>query len=121
MTQTETEKLRLRTTNPVAVIVDLRHRIEHMLKSRHAPGGTLRAKVENKVKHDLARAWVLMKARPFIGVALISGSAFVLASTVGVGELVITLGVGYGAYLVLREGVPVSEAADRAVRIMETA
>src|SRR5262245_37929185 len=109
MTQKHMEKVPLQSSDPAEVMADLRHRIEHILKTRREPGGTLRARIENTVKHDLSRVWGFMKARPMLGVALISGSAFVLASTVGVGELVITLAVAYGAYLVLREGVPVAK------------
>ena len=82
--------------------------------------GYLRA-TENRLKRDLNRGWRLLKARPFLGVALISGATFALASTVGVGELMITMAVAYGTYLVLREGVPVNQAAEEAFKLMETA
>ena len=121
MIQNQADKGRARSTRPIDVMVDLRRQLEQKLQARNAPGGTLRRRVEDEVKHDLHRAWLLLKARPFIGVALISGSAFFLATTVGAAELVITLAVAYGAYLVLREGVPVSEAADEAFKLMETA
>ena len=121
MAQKHLENMPAQSSNPVDVMVNLRHRIEHIFQSRRAPRGTLRARLENTVKHDLGRVWLAMKARPLLGVALISGSTFVLANLVGAGELVITLAVAYGAYLVLSEGMPVSKAADEAVHLMETA
>ena len=99
MIQNPTDKTRVRSTRPLDVVVDLRRHLEHELETRRAPGGTVRARVENRLKRDLNRGWRLLKARPFLGVALISGATFALASTVGVGELMITMAVAYGTYL----------------------
>ncbi len=121
MIQNQADKTRVRSTRPLDVVVDLRRHLEHELELRRAPGGTVRARVENRLKRDLTRGWRLLKARPFLGVALASGTTLALASAVGVGELVVTMAVAYGTYLVLREGVPVNQAAEEMFKLMETA
>jgi hypothetical protein len=105
--------------NKVDVATELRQRITHMLVTRRAQHGTFAANAEDKLKRGGARAWLLVKRRPSLGVVLVSGSALAVASTIGVGEIMFTLIVGYAAYQVLREGVSPKNAAEEAVKLME--
>ncbi|HVK75166.1 MAG TPA: hypothetical protein VM734_17675 [Kofleriaceae bacterium] len=97
--------------NEIDLATEFGQRIDHVLRSRRAPAGTRRAKVEDRVKHQGSRLWSFMKRRPLTGVALVSGGSFLLATALGVGELTLSLIVGYAAYEVLREGVPPMQAA----------
>jgi hypothetical protein len=104
------------TKNKVDVATEVRHRIGKMLTTRSAQQGTLSAKVEEKVKRGGSKLWSVIKKRPIVGVALVSGGAFAVATAVGVGEITLTLIVGYAAYQVFREGVPPKVAAEEALK-----
>jgi hypothetical protein len=97
-----------------AVARDLRARVERSLRMRVAPTGTVAARTEDALKSRGAKIWAAMKRRPSIGVVAATALGLGLASTVGVGELAIALVLGYAAYQVLAEGVPVEDAARRA-------
>jgi hypothetical protein len=93
---------------------EVRARVERSLRTRAAPSGTFAARTEEALKVRAAKVWAAMKRRPSIGVVAATALGLGLASTVGVGELAIALVLGYAAYQVLAEGVPVEEAARRA-------
>jgi hypothetical protein len=45
-----------------------------------------------------------LKAHPYLGGLLAGAAGIAAASTIGVGELAVGIGVGYAAYLVLAKG-----------------
>jgi hypothetical protein len=96
---------------PFDAASDLRARVERSLRTRSAPKGTLAARTEELVKTTGAKVWKAMKKRPSLGVLAAAAAGFALASSVGVGEVVIGIFAGYAAYQVLAEGIPVKDAA----------
>jgi hypothetical protein len=95
------------TVNP---ILDVRARIEKTLHLRSARRGTRLAWVEERVKATGAVLWRELRKRPSLGVLVVGGAGIALASFVGVGELTVGVFAAYGAYLVLREGMPPVDA-----------
>lgn len=95
---------------------ELRADIDHALRSRRFGKGKLLFKVEDGVKSAGAKVWDLMKEHPYGGVAAVSATGLLLASTAGVGELAIAAIFGYTAFKVLRRGEPVDQAVEEVVR-----
>jgi hypothetical protein len=98
--------------NRVDLVTELRDRIDLALRTRVAEEGTAARTVEDHAKHVGWRVWRAMRRRPSLGIALVGGAGLAAAMTIGVGELTIGLVLAYGAYQVLREGVPPKQAAE---------
>lgn len=98
---------------------EVHHRVEHMLHARNAPTGTRAATWERDLKRRGERVWSAMKKRPSIGVIAAGAIGLGLASTVGVGELIIALTAGYAAYQVLREGATAADAMKKSITLLE--
>ena len=104
---------------PIKTSREVRHRIDFSLLTRNAPRGTRIARLEEVLKHNGAKLWHQLKKRPSIGVALVGGIGLTAATLIGVGELTLAIIVGYGAYQVLREGVPPKQEAENIVKQLE--
>lgn len=78
--------------------------IDRSLERRTSRPDTWMGHAEETIKHDSRRAWQAMKKRPSLGVLVFGGLAVLAADAVGVGEVMVGLAVGYGAYRVLRRG-----------------
>jgi uncharacterized protein (DUF697 family)/ElaB/YqjD/DUF883 family membrane-anchored ribosome-binding protein len=95
---------------------EIRADIDHALHSRHFGHGKLLFKVEDGAKNAGTKVWELMKEHPYGGIAAVSATGLLLASTAGVGELAIAAVFGYAAFKVLRRGEPVDQAVEEVVR-----
>jgi hypothetical protein len=80
------------------------------LQQRVTRAGTPARRIESAWKG--AAGWTLgkLKAHSGTGVVLAGGLGWLVADTIGIGELTVILGFAYVAYQVLREGVPLEEA-----------
>lgn len=78
--------------------------IDHTLRHRRAPPGTLRSRAEDRAKRAGERAWRGLKRRPSLGVLCVGGMAVAAAGAVGVGELALGIAAGIAAWQVLRKG-----------------
>ena len=110
---TERKRDAARSVEPrvMSTSTEVRARIEQSLHTRSAPPGTSVAKIEQVAKLKGQRLWKQLRRRPSLGVLLVGGAGLALAMLTGVGELVIGVAAGYGAYQVLREGVAPSTVA----------
>ncbi len=77
------------------------------------------ARLEELAKSNGAKLWHQLKKRPSLGVVLVGGVGLTAATLIGVGELTLAILAGYGAYQVLREGVPPKTAAENIVKQIE--
>lgn len=102
--------------NKVDAPTEMRGRIEMALRTRFAEQGTTAAVVEDHAKHVGWRVWRAMRKRPSLGIVLVGGAGLAAATAIGVGELTIGLVLAYGAYQVLREGVPPKQAAENIIK-----
>ena len=57
-----------------------------------------------ELKSGASWTWTELKAHPYLGGLLAGAAGIAAASTIGVGELAVGIGVGYAAYLVLAKG-----------------
>jgi hypothetical protein len=98
---------------------EVRVRIEQALRTRSASQGTTVARIEHVLKRQGMKVWNQVKHRPSLGVAVAGGAGLALAMTIGVGELAVAILFGYGAYQVLREGVPPKVAVREVAEALE--
>jgi hypothetical protein len=81
------------------------------------------ARTARFIDHQAARAgdvaWRLLRRRPYLGMAMAAGAAFVAATTIGVAEVAITVGAAYAAYQVLKLNVPPSKALRKTIELEE--
>jgi hypothetical protein len=97
---------------------EIRYAVEMALESRRMPPGTRARDYEEKLKRRLHHAWKAAKIRPSIGVIAATATGLAAAQFFGVGEIAIGVAFGYAAYQVLREGVPLSQAIEKAERLI---
>lgn len=61
--------------------------------------------------------WARLRRRPYLGVAVVGGLGFAVASTMGVGEIAFAVLAGYAAYQVLVKKEPPSQALKKAEEV----
>ncbi len=112
---TDQRELPEKTRRRMDVPTELRARITHALRTRHAPADSMAGVAEDKAKTGAGILWRAMRRRPVVSSAAIGAVGLAAAMTIGVGELAAAAIVGYAAFQVLREGVPAKQAAERAI------
>ncbi|MGZ6096036.1 MAG: hypothetical protein ACXWUG_28605 [Polyangiales bacterium] len=96
----------------------IRSDVVQTLERRRASEGTVSRWAEDTAKGVGARAFEVLRRRPFVGVALLSASGIVAATVFGPGELAIGIGLGLAGYKVLRKGETPEQALDEVERGM---
>jgi hypothetical protein len=108
-------------THPGGILTtahEVRAAIEVALKSRTAPPGTRASRIEESMKGKLSDAWKMAKRHPSLGVLAATGVGLAAVELLGVGEIAVGVAFGYAAYQVLRKGMPLSEAIEKAEHLI---
>jgi hypothetical protein len=88
----------------------MRGDLERSLHRRVTRAGTPARHLESAWKGAAGWTFAELKAHSTAGVTLAGALGWLVADTIGLGELTVILGFAYVAYEVLREGVPLKEA-----------
>ena len=86
------------------IAADLRHDIDRTLDRRLTEPNTSARHVEDVAKRGGTSLWHALKAHPYAGTLASAAVGVALASTIGVGELVVGMALGYAAFKVFRHG-----------------
>ena len=73
-------------------------------RTSRRPGTGRATWTAGELKSGASWTWTELKAHPYLGGLLAGAAGIAAASTIGVGELAVGIGVGYAAYLVLAKG-----------------
>jgi hypothetical protein len=91
-------------TNTAAMSMSdqIRQDIDATLEVRRAAPNTTLRTLEDGAKSAGKHAWVLLQKHPYAGMVALAALGVLAASSVGVGELAVGLGIAYATYNVIK-------------------